>query len=70
MESVLVKILEASPIAGAMIALVYMFLGALDKRDGRLKEIHDDFKGVVERNTTALIGFNATIEHCRDHTKD
>jgi hypothetical protein len=65
MEATLLKILESSPIAGAMIALVYMFLNALDKRDSRLTDIHQDFKGVVERNTNALIEFSGTIDECR-----
>ena len=65
MESVFLKVIEAAPIAGAMIVLVYMFLKALDKRDDRLTDIHQDFKTIVERNTNALIEFSGTVNECR-----
>jgi TfoX/Sxy family transcriptional regulator of competence genes len=65
METAALELLKASPIAIAMIILVRIFLGALEKRDERFKELSGEFSKVVDRNTTALIEFEAASAICK-----
>ena len=58
------KIIEVSPIAGAMIVLVYMFLKAMDKRDDRLDQIMTGVNKSMDRNTDALIAFGQISGEC------
>lgn len=62
MEQAVLEILKASPIAGAMIFLVMIFLKALDKRDERFDTIT---KGVIESNTEALKENTGVISQCK-----
>jgi hypothetical protein len=62
MEQAVLEILKASPIAGAMLILVIVFLRALDKRDERFDSIT---KGVIESNTDALKENTGVISQCK-----
>lgn len=62
METAFYEIVRASPVAGALIVLVIIFLKALDKRDARFDEITRD---IINRNTTALEENTKVISTCR-----
>lgn len=65
MEAAALELLKSSPIAGAMLILVFVFLKALEKRDERLSNIAKEFSATVDRNTNALIDFKARAELCK-----
>lgn len=62
METAILEILKNSPIAAAMIALVIIFLKALDKRDERFDSITTK---VIESNSTALKENTEIIAGCK-----
>jgi len=78
MESVVTKLVEASPIAVAMLMICWMFLKsmdkreiifqqALDKRDQRIQQITDSLEDILDNNSAKLIEFAQVINNnCRN----
>lgn len=67
MDSVFAELVKSSPIAGAMLVLVWLFLRALKERDARFSEINAEFTKSLDRNTNALIQFSGACKYTEMH---
>jgi len=75
-DSVISRLVEASPIAASMIVICWMFLKsmekrevifqqALDKRDSRIERITDSLEEILDNNSAKLIELAQVINGCR-----
>jgi hypothetical protein len=76
MEGIPAELIKVAPVAAALIYMCIIFLRALDKRDDRLSNLHQEWSKtlavnterttvVIDRNTTALIDVKGVIDKCK-----
>lgn len=73
LETVLIDLLQNSPIAVALIVVVMLFLKFMKARDeqfnAKFVEIHKDYLVALERNSKAFDAVALIVGKCQTHTE-